>query len=195
MKFIKFIIWICFFPIIIPYKIIAYAYKLILNNAVKEQSSTTHKRKYRRSYTFNVAGVTKKNDVENNIQELLDELVKEEVESSGAYLELTNKEILEDYYDERIYETTDVCGSDEVYFMPEPDNAYDPNAIKVIHEYLDHIGYVPRECNILVGDILKNTEYNIYWKLVGGRYKYIDDNGKVKTKKDNYGVNIKINYK
>jgi len=52
----------------------------------------------------------------------------------------------------------------------EPDNPHDPNAIKVIAHTGDraiHIGYVPREINVIVGEVIdKSNEGGIaqHWK-------------------------------
>lgn len=145
---------------------------------------------------FNVAGVTKKNDAGQNIQHLLSELVKQELETVEAYQGLTNKEILEDYYDERMYEVSEkVSGYDDVYFAPEPTNPYDPNAIRVFHKRLGHIGYVPREANAKVGRLIDEAEYSVFWELVGGKFKYVDEeDDKVKVENHNYGIKIEITY-
>lgn len=170
--------------------------KIDLNiNAKPAYAKPANKVDDKKTITFNVAGVTKKNDQGKDIQKLIRELIEDELASSEPYDGLTNKEILEDYYDERVYEYTDLYGTDEIYFEFEPDNPYDSNAIKVMHEYIDHIGYVPREYNKQVGQIIRNGNYDIEWEIVGGKYKYVDElEDKVKTQKDNYGVKIKLLY-
>lgn len=150
----------------------------------------------KKTITFRVAGVTKKNDEGKDIQKLLAELAKDELMHSEPYGGLTYKEILEDYPSgEKVYELLDADFLEEIEFEFEPDNLYDPNAIKVIHEYIGHIGYVPREDNVKVGKIIREKEYEISWKLVGGKYKYVDEEDKVRTGKDNYGVLIELSYK
>ncbi len=144
---------------------------------------------------FNVAGVTKTNDAGQNIQRLLSKLAKQELESVEAYQGLTNKEIREDYYGERVYEVSDVSGYDDVYFTLEPTNPYDPNAIKVFHKQLGHIGYVPRETNVKVGRLIDGAEYGVFWELVGGKFKYVDEeDDKVRVETHNYGIKIEITY-
>ena len=94
---------------------------------------------------------------------------------------------------EDVYEA-DIYGYSEITLTTEPNNEYDPNAIKVMHKEIGHIGYVPKELTNRVKTALKN-DCEIEWKLVGGKMKYIDyDEDKVRTKTLNYGVIIDIYY-
>lgn len=143
-------------------------------------------------FYFNVVGVTRKNDQGKDIQKLIRAYVKDEVEFSGsAYEGLTNKEILESGED--VYEA-DVSGNYEVTLQPEPSNPYDPDAVKVIHESIGHIGYVPREHT---GKALKaiSEDHEIEWRIVGGKYKYVDrEEEKVRTKTLTYGITVDVDY-
>lgn len=164
--------------------------KLTIENPDNESPSKNSNHIY-----FNVAGISKTNDQNQNIQKLIKGFVKEHIEMVGyRYEDMTKKEILESY--ENVYEA-DIYGDHEIKFEPEPDNPYDPNAIKVIHEDIGHIGYVPKDINKKVLDII-SSDYNIEWKLIGGKYKYadIDDDGneKVITKTLNYGITIDLYY-
>lgn len=145
-------------------------------------------------FYFNVAGITKKNDKGQDIQRLIRQYVRNELELTGdAYYGMTNKEIYESGED-RVFEA-DISGSYEITFEPEPDNPYDPKAIKVIHSEIGHIGYVPREFTDQVHSVLKNKEYRIEWKLTGGKYKYVDyEEDRVKTGTLNYGITIDVYY-
>lgn len=144
---------------------------------------------------FRVAGISKKNDRNEDIQKLIKGFVKQEIEMQDySYDGMTNKEIFE--CGKEVYEA-DIDGCDEISFVPEPDNPYDPNAIKVIHDEIGHIGYVPADMAKRVSDII-SSDYDIEWKLVGGKYKYvdIDDFGeeKVKTETLTYGISIDLYY-
>lgn len=144
-------------------------------------------------FFFNVVGISKKNDRSEDIQKLIKEFVKDELEYGGLdkYEGMTNKEILE--YEEDVYEV-DIYGFDEISLEPEPENPYDSNAIKVIHDEIGHIGYVPRDSTDRVKTALQN-DYDLEWKLVGGKMKYVDqDEYKVRTKTLNYGIVINIYY-
>lgn len=139
---------------------------------------------------FNVAGVTAKNDEGKDIQKLISSYVKDWLGYNDAYEGLTNKEIKEDYYGDKVYEA-DVFSFDDITFIPEPDNPYDANAIKVIHEELGHIGYVPKSDTKEVKEILKHHEYRVEGEILGGKYKYVDEfEDKVKVNKHNYGIKL-----
>lgn len=47
---------------------------------------------------------------------------------------------------------------DNLTLQPEPDNQYDPNAIKVLTEAGVCIGYVPKYKNVEVGDLINDSE-------------------------------------
>lgn len=147
--------------------------------------------KPKREITFRVAGISM-GDIQKNIKSM----VKEEKEYGDQYDGLTNKDILEMYSEgDKIYEVN-INGTSEIQLMPEPENKYDPNAIKVIHAEIGHIGYVPAvECEKVKKVLSK--DYSIEWKLIGGKYKYIEydyDNDKdvVRIQNDTYGVQITL---
>jgi hypothetical protein len=152
--------------------------------------------KKRQRYSFNVVGVTKANDAGKDIQSLIRDIVREKLEyECEPYGGVTNREILEDYYGERAYEAVDVGGRKEISLIPEPNNPYDPNSIKVVHEHLAHIGYVPRKDNVRVAEIIKNRKYSTSWTVVGGKYKYVDTNDKVRVESGHhYGIVVDITF-
>ncbi len=162
---------------------------LNINDSVSESTFTE-------SIFFNVAGVTFKNRNGDLIQKLIDEYLIENA-IVAPFDDLTNKDILQYYVGDRVYEYNGVIGYDEIHFEPEPNNPHDPNAILVVHESLGEIGYVPESFINKVRDILDQT-YSANLEIVGGRYKEVvtDDNGKdtVKTVTDTYGICITINY-
>lgn len=140
---------------------------------------------------FTVAGVTF-----NGIQAKFKSMVKSEDESSDPYEGLSNKEILEMYSeDDKIYEV-DIYGSTEIKLIPDPQNKFDSNAIKVVHEDLGDIGFVPAVDCKKVKKVLESG-YSLKWKLIGGKYKYIEyDSSKakdaVKTENNTYGILITL---
>lgn len=156
---------------------------------------TNNEQKKENHFHFNVAGITKNNDENKSIQKIIKEFVKIELEFHGScdkYEGMTNKEILE--YGGDVYEADIYGNSEEIILEPEPENPYDPKAIKVIHEEIGHVGYVPADWTNKVHSVL-NKDYNIEWKLVGGKMKYVDYNEeKVKIKTLNYGMVIDIYY-
>ncbi len=164
------------------------------NNRTTSYSPTSEtKPSTGRSFSFNVVGISKKNDQGDNIQKLIREFVKDQIEFSGedVYEGMSNKEILEDGVD--VFEV-DLGDYGDIELIPEPDNPYDPNAIKVIHEDIGHIGYVPKESTQKVKSVL-DKDYEVEWKLVGGKKKYVDyDEDKVKTETLHYGMVIDISH-
>lgn len=161
-------------------------YKAANPNITPTTRSTNEKR-----ITFNVAGISKKNDQGENIQKLIRDFVKDEIEFGGedAYEGMTNKEILE--YGEPVFEV-DLGDYGDIELIPEPDNPYDSNAIKVIHNDIGHIGYVPKEITTKLQPLL-DKNYEVEWKLVGGKRKYVDENeDKVRTETLHYGMVIDL---
>lgn len=138
---------------------------------------------------FRVAGITY-----NGIQQNIKSMVKEEKED--LYEGLSNKEILEEYSeDDKIYEI-DICGNNELELIPEPKNKFDSNAIKVVHKEIGNVGYVPTVDCEKVKKALENGYY-IAWKLIGGKYKYIEsdfekDKEVVKISNNTYGIMITL---
>lgn len=162
-------------------------------NSPTAPSSSSIKKTSSNTFYFKVVGISKKNDEGKDIQKLIKQYVKDEIDSGEEVYEgLTNKEIIEDGYDE-IYEV-DLYGFDEINLIPEPDNPYDPDAIKVFHEEIGHIGYVPSDMTSRVRAALKKG-CNIEWKLLGGKKKVLDDlEDKVLTETLNYGMSIEVKY-
>jgi len=108
-----------------------------------------------------------------------------------VYEGLTNKDIKEEYAE--VYEVS-INDWTVIELVPEPDNKYDPNAVKVVSEF-GVLGYVPADKTLNVKSILEKG-HTLSWSLVGGKYKYYDDfENKVKTKTLTYGIEIYLNYK
>ena len=145
----------------------------------------------KKEITFRVAGITMEDR-----QKRIKDAVKEEREFAELYEGWSNKEILEMYSEgERVYELN-INGYSEIELIPEPGNKFDPNAIKVIHEDIGHVGYVPATYCKKVKKAIEEG-YELEWKLLGGKYKYIEfDDDKcddvVKTTTDTYGIEITL---
>lgn len=133
------------------------------------------------SVVFRVAGVTKENEEGKDIQRLLKRIANEykkdgEIESFEGY---TNSEIVELGYD--VAEFTDQLLVDVIKLIPEPNNQYDKNAIKVYLKDIDgkqhHVGYVKREDNIkLLNELKINKIRRTTAEFIGGRIKRVDYN-------------------
>ena len=107
--------------------------------------------------------------------------------------EMTKEEIIKKgYCNKRIYQY--YFTNNPVNLVPEPTNKHDKNAIAV---YIagQHVGYVSREENIHIKEILTKHEISDISALVsGGKYKTIYEDGKIIKDEDNIVVTIKIRY-
>lgn len=141
---------------------------------------------------FSVAGVFYRQ------QAIEDFCIKEELEESEKYSEMSDEDILDEMdYDEYYYEYGGVfISSNDIKLKEEPNNPYDNNAIMVL---LDdkHIGYVPRIITNKVLPIMKNKNgYDISATIVGGNCKYIDYyTDEIVKKKLDLGVSVYISIK
>ena len=155
-------------------------------------------------YTFNVAGVTAKNEEKQDIQKLLKQkgklyLKENGIESFGGF---KNKEIIEDYLEVSEFEDI-LLTKQDISFVPEPTNKYDSNAIKLYIKFDEvpmHIGYVPKEDNIEVKSILENEDIRrIEVRFVGGKIKSVEyddekDKDVVVTVELTLGIEVKIHF-
>ena len=99
---------------------------------------------------------------------------------------------------DRVYEIpaeTQILGDCEL--IPEPDNEYDKNAIKVVVDGM-HVGYIPKDRCSEVKKILDNIQ-SIDMEAYGGKYKevyydYDTFKEKVLTDKKDLGINLSIFY-
>lgn len=138
-----------------------------------------------RSYSFKVAGISFR-------QKDLDDVLLDNYEYDMSKSELIDLGMT----DERIYKYIDVVG--DVSLVPEPDNAHDPNAIKVCVNDV-HVGYVPSEKAKRVKKILDTGDPSLSCEVVGGPYKiiredYDDDKGKdiYRLEKNNMNIGIEV---
>lgn len=150
-----------------------------------------------------VAGTKYKNSDGTNRQNIIKNYVKDNHDSDSFdkddYEYVSNKEIEEEsgildieYYQ---YELTEY---DSIKLEIEPDNPYDENAIKIIHNKMGHIGYIPSKDTEKVNQILSNKELDVSYKIIlqGGRYKYFDTNSyKVRIKSKPFKFDLYITYK
>ena len=134
---------------------------------------------------FNVAGVTAKNEQNQDIQKLLRQKGKLYAKENGYELfgGYKNKEIIEDFLE--VSEFEDLFFSQhEISFVPEPTNEYDANAINIFIIYDEvplHIGYVPKKINVELKTILDNEDLRrIEGRYVGGKIKSLFSNRDIK---------------
>ena len=83
--------------------------------------------------------------------------------------------------------------------VDDPENAYDPNAIKVVADGV-HIGFVPKEKTRRVREILAfHPDAKLSCDVCGGDYKILeeDDDGNYSVEKVslNYGAEVTVTYR
>jgi hypothetical protein len=129
-------------------------------------------------------------------QEAFSDLCQELVQESDdvPYLGYTSKEIKEELiFSDRFYKYSPFELSD-VDFVPELDNQFDPNAVKIVVRGY-HLGYVTKSKNRKVLRLTadQNNEVIKIAKIYGGDYKDIDpESDKLRTVKDSFKIQIKL---
>lgn len=118
------------------------------------------------------------------ISHYYDEFFKKFAQENEDY-KLTNKELKEDFQDgDRVYKYE--YSFSEVKLVPEPDNKYDPNAVRVeVDGCL--IGYIDKAKTGRVKELLADPNFRrIELEIGGGDYKYIyeDEDDKLQVEKD-----------
>lgn len=135
---------------------------------------------------FRVAGVTK---YKKAVKEACNLIAEDNgiPEYAKYYSNLSTKELREELeeYGLKIFKYQDLDFFN-IELVPEVDNKYDPNAIKVLI-FNNHVGYVPATVAKTIRKYFDNKKYNfvIEGEIKGGPYKEWDDlNDKVITNND-----------
>ena len=111
---------------------------------------------------------------------------------NGDY-DMTASELIDaGYEDERVYKysETDCKASLE----PEPDNQYDPNAVKVYADGV-HIGYIKKGSAAHVKKLLEEDRIaRMSITITGGPYKlaYLNEDDRPRIEKDNLNFSVKL---
>lgn len=135
---------------------------------------------------FRVAGVTK---YKKAVKEACNLIAEDNgiPEYAKYYSDLSTKELREELeeYGLKVFKYQDLDFFN-IELVPEVDNKYDPNAIKVLI-FNNHVGYVPATVAKTIRKYFDNKKYNfvIEGEIKGGPYKEWDDlNDKVITNND-----------
>lgn len=101
----------------------------------------------------------------------INNILKFKIENS--YYSDTKKELIEEGLEnEKIFEYE--FYPDKIELIPEPENPYDPNAIKVVADSL-LVGYIKAGSCAHIHNLLKNDRIvKIDYEMGGGNYKYLD---------------------
>ncbi|MFS0752648.1 hypothetical protein [Oceanobacillus sp. 1P07AA] len=139
-------------------------------------------------------------------QKAIKKALQQEKENSVFFDEkyngMTNKEILEETYDEPIFEYSDALFSN-CSLRLEPENEYDSKAIAV---YIDSfmVGHIPKKnfsegkdyiYNQLTGGLKANQRLNLSVSLSGGKYKINRNDEKVDTGESEYKLDGQVTIK
>lgn len=142
-----------------------------------------------------VAGVTKNNAAGKDRQKIIENYIKDDnfydkFDKDGADY-WSPKDIKESNWEVYQY---DLHESNTIELIPEPDNPYDKNAIKVIHKEMGDIGYIPRKDNVNLANFINSYSGNVRYSIdfEGGKYKYYDGE-KIITDWKPYGIRIYVN--
>lgn len=161
-----------------------------------KRSNKTRNNKNFKSYSFRVAGTT-----HHDLKKAINFARKEDL-LFDRYEGYTAKEIKEDGLDP-VYETDLSEAINSVILTPEPDNKYDSDAIKVsigVGSKDFFIGYVPSDWTQHVHSTLKHfkngtQKVKVMGHVVGGKYKYVDEDDHVRVASSNPGFVVVVKYK
>lgn len=190
----------CIALILLGFLIFKFFNKAIKNYSLNENNKKSEAEEVQENIVsktskFNtyIAGVTHKNDEGKDIQRLFKDYVSLNYDSTN-FEDYTNDEIIENDLKINEYNLVEI---NTITLLPDPNNIYDSNAIKIIHKDLGHIGYIPSENCIDVKNFIstdKKIEFIISFR--GGKTKFVetDENleDKVVTEEKNYYVDLTI---
>lgn len=150
-----------------------------------ERSSFPNEEDYR------VHGVSFENEDGQNIQQILSEYVEEECDD----FKLSASEIKEQLeYEDQVY----VYQYAEIEIQLDPTMFDGEPAVKVYGEIepevFEHIGWIPKRKAQHVIDILNTTGHVVSGEIVGGPFKYIDDDGKICSDRHEFGCRVYLSY-
>lgn len=160
---------------------------------------------------FKVVGVTKKNENGEDIQKLLKRIINSYKKTGDLvpFRGMTNSQILKEYQEEL---GSDNVGEFELQYIyncleliPEPENPYDENAIKVYiydaHEERHHIGYVSRKDNVKLKEFMNSKKMlRNQIEFIGGKHKSVEyddleDKEYIETTELTLGVSVFVTFK
>lgn len=138
-----------------------------------------------------VHGISYDNEDGHSIQKLLSGFVKEEYEDD----KLTNAEVKEELeYDDKVY----LYPTMDISIKLEPTEFDGEPAVKVYGEtsplVFEHIGWIPKRKAAEVINIITNNDYEVTGELLGGPYKYLDDDNKIKSDSTEFGCRVTLAY-
>ena len=164
----------------------------VLNNANAFQNVKIELFKNAVHESYPAVGFSFDNDQGVSIQKMLSKFVKEENDGLEQYEGLSNKEIKNEWFDDKIYQFPPTECDVEL----EP-SAFDGEpAIKVLLTDMDsvHIGWIPADDVGHVLNVIKAGDYTVSGEIVGGRYKYSDGGDDVVVDQTEYRATVYLIY-
>ncbi len=142
-------------------------------------------------YSINIAWDNKYEGVKAAIENVKD------VYEYERYENMTRAELIETTrdYGLRVYEYP-IEEYYDIKFIPEPDNKYNPEALRIVSDTFGMLGYVPdKNLSRVKGMLNKHPDASIWLEIKGGSYKYWDDEeDKIVTEKMEWTSKIRFEY-
>ena len=146
-----------------------------------KEDAAPKQRTFSKVETHRIAGISSH---EKEIPELMIE--------NGDY-DMTAAELIDaGFEDERVYKYSETYCT--AALEPEPDNQYDPNAVKVYADGV-HIGYIKKESAAHVRKLLEEDRIrSMSLTISGGPYKtaYLNEDDRPRIEKDNQNFSAKL---
>jgi len=170
----------------------AYHYSDIMDGKDQVYNNMAKSRTPSNLNEYKIHGISYENEDGHDIQKLLSKFVKDQFEDD----KLSASEIKEELqYEDKvyIYPTMDI----DVDLIP---TTFDGEpAVKVMAEtspyVYEHIGWIPKRQAAEVVDLLNNYQCEMTGELIGGPYKYLDEDDKVASDSTEYGGRVYLSYK
>lgn len=140
---------------------------------------------------YKAHGISYENEDGHSIQKILSAYVKDEYEDD----KLSNAEIKEELeYEDKVY----VYPSMDIRVILEPTEFDGEPAVKIMGETspltYTHIGWIPKRDAAHVIEIMNNHDYEVTAELVGGPYKYRDEDDKIRVASTEFGCRVYLAY-
>lgn len=141
---------------------------------------------------YKIHGISYENEDGHDIQKLLLKYVKEEFEDD----KLSAAEIKEELqYEEKVY----VYPTMDINIDLIPTTFDGEPAVKVMAEIspcvYEQIGWIPKRQAAEVVGLLNNYNCEISGELIGGPYKYLDDDDRIASDSTQFGGRVYVSYK
>ncbi|NLW52177.1 MAG: hypothetical protein GXY87_02295 [Tissierellia bacterium] len=148
-------------------------------------------------YNFStyVVGLHHFNEDGENRYQIISDYLNSCVNPKFKYSGYSDEDMIADgfYFGEKIYEYS-YSEISTIKLIVEKDNKFDKNPIKVYHNTVKDLGYIPSIHKDKVNDILENyTIVYLELEITGGKFKNVE-NGVIVKGETSLGLNVNIFY-